>query len=94
MALQHFTYTVGTTPQLLFTAPGAGRRKVYIENRSATNAVNIGDATITNADGYQITAQAATGVSNRLEIEVFGGDQIWASAVAGTAVVTVLVPGY
>ena len=93
MALQHISYTLTTTPQPLVTVPGAGPRKIYIENRSSSNAVNLGDSTITNANGYQITAQAATGVSNRIELELFGGDTIWGCSTASTAVVSILVPG-
>jgi hypothetical protein len=93
MAVDHYTMTATTTPQLLVTCPGAGRRKVYIENRSATNAIYVGDATVSSTDGYNITAQAATGVSNRAEFELFGGDQLWVCSAAGTAVVTVLTPG-
>ena len=93
MALAHFTATIGTSPQLLVTIPGSGRRKIYIANRSTTNTVYIGDATITSSDGFPLTAQAATGVQNRLEFEVFGGDSIYAVSSATTSVVTVLIPG-
>lgn len=93
MALQHIVYTLTTTPQPLLTVPGAGPRKIYIENRSSSNAVNLGDSTITNSNGYQITAQAATGVSNRIEIELYGGDTIWGCSTASTAIVSILVPG-
>jgi hypothetical protein len=93
MALAHFTATIGTSPQLLLTVPGFGKRKVYIANKSSTNIVYIGDASITSADGFPLLAQAATGVQNRLELECFGGDSIFAVSAATTSVVTVLVPG-
>lgn len=93
MALAHYTVTATTTPQILVTVPGAGRRKIYIANRSATNTVYIGDISITSADGFPLTAQASTGVQNRLEFEVFGGDTIYVVSSATTSVVTVLVPG-
>ena len=93
MALNHIVYTLSTTPQPLLTVPGAGPRKIYIENRSTANAVNLGDSSITNASGYQLTAQASTGVGNRLEIELFGGDVLWGCSTASTAVVSILVPG-
>lgn len=93
MAVDHYTMTATTTPQILITVPGAGRRKVYIENRSTTIAVYVGDASVSASDGYQLTAQAATGVSNRAEFELFGGDVLWVAAASSTAVVTVLTPG-
>jgi hypothetical protein len=93
MALAHYTVTATTTPQILVTVPGSGRRKIYIANRSTSNTVYIGDATITSSDGFPLTAQAATGVQNRLEFEVFGGDTLFVVSGATTSVVTVLIPG-
>jgi hypothetical protein len=93
MAIDHYTMTATTTPQILVTVPGSGSRKVYIENRSTTIAVYVGDSSVTASDGYQLTAQAATGVSNRAEFELFGGDVLWVASASSTAVVTILIPG-
>ena len=93
MALNHLTVTVGTTPQILITVPGSGRRKGYIANRSASNSVYLGDSSITSSDGFPLLAQSATGIGNRLEFEAFGGDTIYAVSAATTSVVTVLIPG-
>ena len=93
MSLNHLTVTVGTSPQILVTVPGSGRRKVYIANRSATNIVYLGDSSITSSDGFPLLAQSATGIGNRLEFEAFGGDTIYAVSAATTSVVTVLIPG-
>lgn len=59
----------------------------YLANTDATNAVYLGGPGVSSANGVKVAA------GGNLSGFLFGGDQIFVIAAAGTPVVAVLVTG-
>lgn len=76
--------TVTDAPVRIVQMPfGVPMSTVYITNLSATEDIFIGDNTVAENEGFLITKQLASGVSYRMEFDVFAGQQLYAVARAG-----------
>jgi hypothetical protein len=88
MALNHNTVTLGTTAKILVKVPsGAGKVNVYISNNDASNDFFIGASTVTSSgatQGFRVPK------STNVQLQVDGGDTIYAISAAGTPTGSVL----
>ena len=88
MAQKHQTTTLSTTAQKVITFPNTQASvRCYFQNNDATNAVWIGNSTVTTS-GATVGLKIAAGAT--MELHFDGGDTVWAIAAAGTPSLTVL----
>lgn len=95
MALKTYTITVTEVPILIFEAPSDGDgSRVYITNNSQTDHIWIGGPTVTTTTGYEVTNLTGTGVGNRADFQLYGGEKLYAvCAATKTATIAVIASG-
>lgn len=94
MSLDSYTRTITDVAQQVYVAPkGVGRVKVYLSNLSQTDDVYIGDENVTSGTGLLLHKNASN-AGNRIELELFSNDVLYAVCSAGkTAPLVVFVSG-
>jgi hypothetical protein len=71
-------------PLLIVKMPtGVPVSKVYLTNQSQSNDIFIGDPAVSASNGFLITKQQASGVSYRMDFELFAGQELYACCRAG-----------
>lgn len=95
MAILTYTVEVTGVPTLLFAAPADGDgSRVYITNNDQVNHIWIGGANVTSTTGYEVTNLTGTGVGNRADFQLYGGEKLYVvCAATKTATVAVIASG-
>lgn len=84
MAIDHQTYSVGTSPILIADAKdGVNKVMVYVFNNDASSNIWVGDASVATAGsnaGYKILRDSG------YTFEIYGGETLYAISTTTTSV--------
>jgi hypothetical protein len=79
-----YAVAVNETPKSILKMPtGVPISTVYITNQSQTQDVFIGGVDVSPTNGFLITKQQASGISYRVDFELFAGQELYACTIAG-----------
>jgi hypothetical protein len=95
MALNTYSVALTETPRLIVSNSGKiAKMKVFVNNLEGNHDCFVGASNVTPLNGYVLTKFSATGIANKLEIELFAGDDLYGICDAGkTTTVGVLLTG-